>query len=95
LRARSNRTIPSPKIIKFKLIKGSRPFSREKFIIIKDYLYAEVQKMCAVGGPPDIGDPESLFPKDYRCLECGHKFKGIGAVWSCPSCNSQKIEGAK
>jgi rubrerythrin len=51
--------------------------------------------MCAVGGPPDIGDPESLFPKDYRCLECGHRFKGIGTVWSCPSCSSQKIEGAK
>jgi rubrerythrin len=51
--------------------------------------------MCAVGGPPDLGDPESLFPKDYRCLECGRKFKGIGAVWSCPSCSSQKIEATK
>jgi rubrerythrin len=47
--------------------------------------------MCAVGGPPDLGDLESFFPKEYNCLDCGHKFKGIGADPRCPSCQSENV----
>ncbi|MGB9901994.1 hypothetical protein [Methanothrix sp.] len=55
-------------------------------------IYLEVISMCAVGGPPDMGDPESFFPTDYVCRSCGHRFKGIGVGPKCPSCRSEDVE---
>ncbi|MDM7934617.1 MAG: hypothetical protein QUS08_04415 [Methanothrix sp.] len=51
--------------------------------------------MCAVGGPPDLGDPESFFPTEYTCSACGHRFKGIGVGPRCPSCGSEKVQRSK
>ncbi|MEM0498439.1 MAG: hypothetical protein QW781_02955 [Methanothrix sp.] len=56
---------------------------------------SEVIVVCAVGGPPDMGDPESFFPTDYVCRSCGHKFKGIGVGPKCPSCHSENVERVK
>jgi len=56
----------------------------------------EVQKtMCTVGGPVDIDlPPERVQGKDYRCNECGERFKGLGKKPICPSCQSDDISAA-
>jgi hypothetical protein len=39
-------------------------------LILLNIIYdREVKNMCAVGGPPDMGDPESFFPIEYNCLD--------------------------
>jgi Zn finger protein HypA/HybF involved in hydrogenase expression len=48
--------------------------------------------MCTVGGGPDIGDIESLVAKDYECLDCKNKFKGMGRRPMCPSCKSRNVK---
>ncbi|MDD1751933.1 MAG: hypothetical protein LUQ38_02445 [Methanotrichaceae archaeon] len=48
--------------------------------------------MCAVGGPPDLGDPELLFSTDYICLACKSKFRGIGVNPRCPKCESENVK---
>ena len=48
--------------------------------------------MCSVGGPTDIDLPEDrVVAKDYRCKECGERFKGIGKHPMCPSCQSEDV----
>jgi len=49
-------------------------------------------EMCTVGGGPDIGDIESLVAKDYECLDCKNKFKGMGRRPMCPSCKSRNVK---
>ncbi|MCJ7445300.1 MAG: hydrogenase maturation nickel metallochaperone HypA [Methanotrichaceae archaeon] len=51
--------------------------------------------MCAVGGPPDMGDTESFFPTEYKCKDCDHKFKGTGVDPRCPTCQSQNVKRGK
>jgi ribosomal protein L37AE/L43A len=42
--------------------------------------------MCTVGGPVDIDlPPDRVKGKDYRCKECGERFKGIGKNPSVPA----------
>ncbi|HWQ19178.1 MAG TPA: hypothetical protein VN455_05315 [Methanotrichaceae archaeon] len=48
--------------------------------------------MCTVGGGPDLGDVESLASKDYECLDCKNKFKGMGSRPRCPSCKSRNVK---
>ncbi|MFA7072353.1 MAG: hypothetical protein WC138_07590, partial [Methanoculleus sp.] len=50
--------------------------------------------MCTVGGPVDIEFNERVKGKNYRCKECGERFKGIGKRPMCPSCQSEDVEEA-
>lgn len=51
--------------------------------------------MCTVGGPVDMDlPPERVKGKDYRCNECGEKFKGIGKRPVCPCCQSEDVSAA-
>ena len=50
--------------------------------------------MCSVGDLPEIDMKEahrSLKPKDYECLDCGRRFKGIGENVKCISCRSGNV----
>ncbi|MCC7566408.1 MAG: hydrogenase maturation nickel metallochaperone HypA [Methanomicrobiaceae archaeon] len=47
--------------------------------------------MCTVGGPVDVEYDEGIKGKNYRCNECGEKFKGIGKRPTCPSCQSEDV----
>jgi len=49
-------------------------------------------KMCTVGGGPDIGNIETLAAGDYECLECKNKFKGMGRRPMCPTCKSRNVK---
>jgi DNA-directed RNA polymerase subunit RPC12/RpoP len=51
--------------------------------------------MCSVGGPPDIGDVEAMFAENYKCLDCGHAFKGLGTKPACPECRSKNVQLVK
>lgn len=47
--------------------------------------------MCAICGCGiDAGDAESMFSKDYRCLDCGHIFRAFGVIRICPSCGRRR-----
>ena len=49
--------------------------------------------MCTVGGPVDIDlPPDRVKGKDYRCKECGERFKGIGKKPICPSLSVRRRE---
>ncbi|HOT07551.1 MAG: hypothetical protein A4E45_00569 [Methanosaeta sp. PtaB.Bin039] len=48
--------------------------------------------MCTVGGGPDLGNIEGLATKDYVCMDCGNKFKGMGRHPMCPSCKSRNVK---
>ncbi|MDI9616993.1 MAG: hypothetical protein QW781_03790 [Methanothrix sp.] len=49
--------------------------------------------MCTVGGGPDLGAiEEGISAKDYICLDCGNKFKGMGKRPMCPSCKSRNVK---
>ncbi len=51
--------------------------------------------MCSVGDAFDVDiSGESTFC-DYRCLDCGKNFKGIGKDIKCPACKSKNIELSK
>jgi rubrerythrin len=50
--------------------------------------------MCSVGGPMDVEFTERIKGKDYRCRDCGERFKGIGKKPICPSCQSDNVEEA-
>ncbi len=47
--------------------------------------------MCSVGGPMDIEFSERVKGKDYKCNDCGEKFKGLGKKPVCPSCQSDNV----
>jgi hypothetical protein len=47
--------------------------------------------MCAICGCGiDAGNADSMFSKDYECLNCGQIFKAFGVVRVCPSCSSRR-----
>ena len=50
--------------------------------------------MCSTGGPVDIELDDRVRGKDYKCKECGQKFKGVGKRPMCPSCQSEDVEAA-
>ncbi|WP_440949615.1 hypothetical protein [Methanosphaerula subterraneus] len=50
--------------------------------------------MCTVGGPMDVEYEERVKGKDYKCRECGTRFKGLGKKPMCPSCQSEEIDPA-
>jgi hypothetical protein len=66
----------------------------DRIIVLADNASCEVNvRMCTVGGPVDIDiPPERLKGKDYRCKECGERFKGVGKRPMCPSCQSEDVE---
>jgi DNA-directed RNA polymerase subunit RPC12/RpoP len=47
--------------------------------------------MCSVGDSFNIDLSENIEMVEYRCNDCGKKFKGMGMVTSlkCPSCHSK------
>ncbi|HQF15779.1 MAG: hypothetical protein A4E45_01780 [Methanosaeta sp. PtaB.Bin039] len=47
--------------------------------------------MCAICGCGiDAGSADSMFAKDYRCLNCGHVFRAFGVIRICPKCDFKK-----
>jgi hypothetical protein len=66
----------------------------DRIIVLADNASGEVNaRMCTVGGPVDIDiPPDRLKGKDYRCKECGERFKGVGKRPMCPSCQSEDVE---
>lgn len=49
--------------------------------------------MCNICGCGiDIGSTESMFSKNYSCLECGKTFKGFGVMPQCQFCGSRKVK---
>jgi Zn finger protein HypA/HybF involved in hydrogenase expression len=51
--------------------------------------------MCSVGDLPEIDMEQAhktLKPKNYECLDCGRKFKGIGENVKCISCRSGNVK---
>lgn len=53
-----------------------------------------INPMCTVGGPVDIEFDERVKGENYRCKECGERFKGLGKRPMCPSCQSEDVEKA-
>ena len=53
----------------------------------------KVKKMCMVGDIPefDVEDIEMEL-KEYVCLDCENKFKGLGNSIICPACKSSNLE---
>jgi rubrerythrin len=42
----------------------------------------------------DVEFTERIKGTDYRCRDCGERFKGIGKKPICPSCQSDNVEEA-
>lgn len=36
--------------------------------------------------------PDRVKGKNYKCKECGEKFKAVGKHPMCPSCQSEEVE---
>ncbi len=53
----------------------------------------EVKNMCMVADIPgfDIEKIE-MDLKEYVCLDCENKFKGLGNSVICPACKSSNVE---
>jgi predicted Zn-ribbon and HTH transcriptional regulator len=43
----------------------------------------------------NVGDEELILAKRYRCLDCGHEFKGLGVIPVCTQCKSRNVRRAK
>ena len=53
----------------------------------------EVKKMCMVGDMPEFDVEElEMDLKEYVCMDCENKFKGLGKSVICPACKSSNIE---
>ncbi len=53
----------------------------------------EVKIMCMVGDAPEFNIEEiEMDLKEYICLDCENKFKGLGKNVICPACKSRNIE---
>jgi Zn finger protein HypA/HybF involved in hydrogenase expression len=53
----------------------------------------EVKIMCMVGDVPEINiENIEMDLKEYVCLDCENKFKGLGKSVICPACKSSNIE---
>jgi len=39
----------------------------------------------------NVGDEETILAKDYKCLDCGSIFKGLGVG---PKCQSENVSRA-
>lgn len=49
--------------------------------------------MCMVGDVPEINiENIEMDLKEYVCLDCENKFKGLGKSVICPACKSSNIE---
>ncbi len=53
----------------------------------------EVKNMCMAADVPEF-DVEKIEMdlKEYVCLDCENKFKGLGKSVICPACKSSNIE---
>lgn len=53
--------------------------------------------MCTVADAADINiiGAEELETKQYLCLDCGNKFRGLGKKILCPACKSANVELVK
>jgi Zn finger protein HypA/HybF involved in hydrogenase expression len=47
--------------------------------------------MCSVGGPMDVEMSERVKGKNYRCNDCGERFKSVSKRPICPSCQSENV----
>jgi predicted Zn-ribbon and HTH transcriptional regulator len=43
----------------------------------------------------NVGEEEQILAKRYRCLDCGHEFKGFGVVPACTQCKSKSVRRIK
>lgn len=49
--------------------------------------------MCMVGDAPEFSTENiEMDLKEYVCLDCENKFKGLGKKVVCPACKSGNIE---
>ncbi len=49
--------------------------------------------MCMVGDVPEFDiEKIEMDLKEYVCLDCENKFKGLGKSVICPACKSSNIE---
>lgn len=47
--------------------------------------------MCAICDCGiDAGEADSMFSKDYECLDCGQVYKALGVIRMCPLCGSKR-----
>lgn len=46
--------------------------------------------MCSAGGPFEVNILD-MGEKDYRCKDCGKKFKEASSNPSCPKCKSTNV----
>ena len=52
--------------------------------------------MCSTCGCGiDLGNIETVFAKDYRCIDCGQVFKGYGWKPECQRCKSKNTKAVK
>jgi len=47
--------------------------------------------MCSVGGPMDVDYKDRVSAKNYKCNECGGKFRSVGKHPMCPTCQSENV----
>ncbi len=53
----------------------------------------EVKIMCSVADMPEFDiEKIEMDLKEYVCLDCENKFKGIGNSVICPACKSNNVE---
>ncbi len=49
--------------------------------------------MCSVADMPEFDiEKIEMDLKEYVCLDCGNKFKGLGKSVICPACKSSNVE---
>ncbi|KCZ72932.1 hypothetical protein ANME2D_01373 [Candidatus Methanoperedens nitroreducens] len=49
--------------------------------------------MCMVGDVPEFNiENIEMDLKEYVCLDCENKFKGLGNSVICPACKSSNVE---
>ena len=55
-----------------------------------------LDRMCfSCGCGIDLGEIETVFAKDYSCLDCGQVFKGYGWKPECQRCKSRNTKAVK
>ena len=53
----------------------------------------EVKNMCMVGDVPEFDiEKIEMDLKEYVCLDCENRFKGLGKSIICPACKYSNIE---
>ncbi len=57
---------------------------------------ANLVSMCSnCGCGIDLGSTETVFARDYHCLQCGEIFKGFGWKPECLRCKSRDTKAVK